>query len=206
MSQNKSQLKFFSKENLWLVIFGYLIAVFAARVFVFLTSFALDKPLRVIIRDVHYHHYLYFGFLPILIAFAFYLKSRQVNSLSSFLFGLGGGFVIDEASLLIFSENIDYWSLFNFGAIVFGLALLNILFFVFDRQKTKETELLDFDMLSGRIRRIVRLSEKAFFSRFGPVSKKNNNLPARNYILILFVFLSFMFLLFYFAGKELGII
>ncbi|MEW5805337.1 MAG: hypothetical protein AB1721_01230 [Patescibacteria group bacterium] len=206
MAKTENKLKFFSKENLWLVILGYILAVFIARIFIFFTSFVLNKPVRVVIQDTHYHHYLYFGLFPLFVALVFYLLSKEVNALSSFLTGLGIGFVVDEASLLFFADRFDYWSLFNFGAIVFGLGVLNLLFFVLDRQKTKQAELLDFKILEKRLRQAVRLAEKTFFSKLGPINSKGKSLPARNYVLFLTVVFVFMFILFYFAGKELNLI
>lgn len=203
--KNEPHLSFFSKENLWLVIFGYLIAVFSARVFLFLASLVLEKPVRIVIKNIHLHHYLYFGFFPLFVALVFYLLSKEVNALSSFLTGLGTGFVVDEASFVLFAERFDYWSLFNFGAIVLGLGLLNLLFFIFDRKKTKEAEQFNFEILERRLNRLVRLAERTFFSKFGPLSPSGSNLPARNYLLFLAVAFIFMFVLFYLAGKELSL-
>ncbi len=118
--------KFFIKENIWIVLLSYVLIILFTRTALYFSSARWGIFSGLIIKGVHYHHYVW-GYFILLAGVVLYRTSFRTAGLMAI--GIGTGYIFDELMMLFSLGTIGYWSLWNLLPITLGLLGLNFIFF-----------------------------------------------------------------------------
>ncbi len=110
------------KSPISIILVGYVLGFIIARVTVI-----LSPNLQVWAIGLHLHHYnLGLIFILLSVGLPLLLRNMHYETITSFLFGLGIGIVIDETGLLL-TKGHDYWSWYTIPFLVFFCILFLVL-------------------------------------------------------------------------------
>ncbi len=183
----QARRKFWIKENVWVLLVSYTMTILVTRVLLYFTCVTYRVFCAVIIRGVHLHHYEW-GYAFVVIGLFLYWFRQYFPSV--LLFGLGSGFVVDEALLQTFPKTIPYWSPLNLIPIAVGLVVLNVVFLlVDDEDHDGAPNNFDLKHVTKRFRALARFAERVFFSRIGPVKHDRYSVTRAGYLATLVLFL-----------------
>lgn len=190
--------RFFTKENIWALLLSYVLSIFTARFGMFLICVVYQFYCGLVIRQVHYHHYVW-GFLFLVLGLVLFW--RFFDLISVILVGVGSGFIFDEFIMILFGEDsIGYWSRWNIIPIATGLVLLNVVFLLVPQEKGLGPAEFDLKHLTKRLKMIARFGEKIFFSKFGPIKEDQYSITKTGYLATMIVFILIILLILY--GSE----
>jgi len=193
--------RFFSKENIWVLLLSYIGSIFIARFSMYFFCVTHGLYCGSVIKGVHYHHYAW-GFLLVLVGLLLFWRFRDLFSV--ILVGIGNGFIFDELIMIFFGEDpIGGWSPWNIIPITGGLIILNIVFMLVHQGAGVGPKEFDLEYLTRHLGRIARFGEKVLFSKFGPVKGDRYAVTKFGYLVTIIIFVLLILLILYASEERL---
>lgn len=126
-----------SFEEPLIVFLSFFSTTLFIRVGIFFSQIYLLTEARVVINNIHIHHWV-FGAILLLIAGILYLLKKRGNSFLLPL-GIGLGLAFDEYSFWGFPRSNEYCSIGNFSSLTIISLLLLLTFFANKRKYERDT-------------------------------------------------------------------